>query len=203
MRFDFTHPCHRARGPFVGLLLIVTASALATPTYAQVDLTISCTESSPTDPNLFVDGNTITLDCTASNAGPGATGATGAVAYISDDTVVSPNDTLIGEHNVSGITGGGMTAFTLSGAPSFTISGPFNICVKIDARDRDQRGQQHVLPSDPGVVSRARPYGSQPTSGARAHGRPQHGSCREPLPGDVHGDERRERDRPRSRQRGP
>src|SRR6266850_4533218 len=115
MRFEPPNPRDGARGIFLGLFVIVMASALAGPIYAQVDLTVSCTQSSPADPNSFVDGDTITLACTASNSGPGASGSTTGVAYISNDTVADPNsgDTLIGERGVSGIAGGGTTNFNI------------------------------------------------------------------------------------------
>ncbi|HZE88605.1 MAG TPA: hypothetical protein VE404_03610, partial [Verrucomicrobiae bacterium] len=63
---------------------------------AQSDLTLTgCQQSSPADPNHFVDGDTITVTCTARNLGPGGASGTTAVTVISSNATVDNGDSVV------------------------------------------------------------------------------------------------------------
>jgi len=97
------------------------------------DMTITCSQSSPADPNFFVDGDVITLNCVASNAGPGTTGRiTSALAVFSADAVIDPGDSIIGDAPVNSLQALQTQNIIVTASPIFTIPGPRNICVGID-----------------------------------------------------------------------
>ncbi|MBI3451188.1 MAG: hypothetical protein HY049_20025 [Acidobacteria bacterium] len=117
---------------------------------AQSDLTLTgCVQSSPADPNHFVDGDTVTVSCTARNLGPGSLPrATLAVTVISADATVDSTDTVIDTTQISQLTDPSVDAnrssgiFTISHAPVFTTPGPRKICTKLDVAGPTSLNQQ-------------------------------------------------------------
>lgn len=100
---------------------------------ANSDLTITCNQTEPADPNTFEDGQTVTMECTVSNAGPGLSVNTQAVAVFSSDTVVGTGDAIIATEPVGQLNATASASVIISGSPNFSIEGPRQICVKVDA----------------------------------------------------------------------
>jgi hypothetical protein len=100
---------------------------------AASDLTIACTQSSPADPNVFVDGDTITLNCAITNSASQATGSmTSAIAVISSDMTVDSGDRIIDSTSINSLGAGNVQNVVFSGSPSFGNGGSFFICAKAD-----------------------------------------------------------------------
>jgi hypothetical protein len=104
---------------------------------ADSDLAVSCNQTSPPDPNKFVDGDTITLVCTLTNNGPGNSPGTRIAAVISTDQIVDGSDrTTINNQEVPSLPPppdpNSTIMMTLLGRPPYSIAGPHYICTKVD-----------------------------------------------------------------------
>jgi hypothetical protein len=94
--------------------------------------------NAPFNPHFFVDGDTIALDCSVSNAGTAPSGGSTLFAVFSTDSMVDSTDTEISSDLLIPNLGGGNTVNrTLKGAPIFTSPGPREICTKIDVDPTD------------------------------------------------------------------
>ncbi len=114
------------------------------------DLIIACTQTSPSDPNSFVDGDTLTLDCTATNAGTAATsGSTDVLAVFTPDLVIQSSDPVAIEAGgiVPSLQPGATHTFTMTSMPNpGSLSGGFNLCIKVDATSNQPAGK--ILETD-------------------------------------------------------
>ncbi len=101
---------------------------------AGIDLTLSCTQTSPSNPAFFSDGETITLECLITNQGTDPSGQqTTLAAVFSDDEIVNlPDRVLLSNAAVASIPGGAGLSLTLSGSVQYTIPGPLKLCTKVD-----------------------------------------------------------------------
>ncbi|HXI03206.1 MAG TPA: hypothetical protein VNI57_08505 [Candidatus Saccharimonadales bacterium] len=110
-------------------------------TLADRDLTISCTHDpaldvngDPLDPNFFVDGDPVNLDCLVTNLGTAPSNATTTVrSFFSTDEFLDSGDTLV--QSISGFTtlaGGASRSVQISAQPQMTVAGNFFLCTKID-----------------------------------------------------------------------
>ncbi len=108
--------------------------------YLNVDLSVACTQTSPTTPGVFVDGQTITLECLVSNLGTESTPINTLLqAVVSTDTTVGSSDTRIGTAAEAPVLlGGGSALVRISDTPlSLTAAQTRNLCVKIDVNESD------------------------------------------------------------------
>lgn len=119
----------------------------------DIDLTVDCTRvMAPNDTpgffdaGIFVDGQTVQLECTVSNLGTdpnmGPPISSTLVSRFSDDLVIDSGDSAIGQVDGIPLGAGGMVDRTLSATPLFTTPKITNICSKIDAivTDLDNAG---------------------------------------------------------------
>ncbi len=121
-----------------GLLAVTAGEALgasrAISLVAGIDLTLSCTQTSPSDPAFFSDGDTITLECLITNQGTDPSGQTTTLAaFFSDDGIVDSQDKEVLRNTaVASIAAGAGLSLTLSGPVQHTMPGPLKLCTKID-----------------------------------------------------------------------
>lgn len=105
----------------------------------DVELETACDVTSPADPNVFVDGDFITVSCQVTNQGSETTQLLPTlISVLSKDTTVDSLDIEIGRNTSPGIlSGGAASTGTISGRPVMTIPQVLNICTKIDVDPND------------------------------------------------------------------
>jgi hypothetical protein len=101
----------------------------------EVDLTLSCTQTSPANPAIFVDGDRAAFSCDISNLGNDSSQTpTNLLAVISNDGIVDEADQQIGLNSgVPAIPPGSTVTAMVSGSPILTSAQSTNFCVMIDS----------------------------------------------------------------------